>query len=75
MKAIPITPPCPIMAAALRVSEMVTCANKDANEIIERLADGSVCIVRRVPGGKRALVICAEPHTPWRLALKELEIT
>jgi hypothetical protein len=58
------------MEAALRVSALVKCGRKDADQIIERLAQGWVCCINT--RGKK--LICAELHTPWRAALKELEI-
>ena len=74
MKTIPTTPPCPLMEAAFRVSSMIRCNKKLADQIIERMAAGDVCIVRRRKDGKSVAMV-AGSHTPWRTALKELEIT
>ena len=74
MKTIPHTPPCPIMEAAFRVFSMIHCDKKSFDQIIEHLAAGDVCVVRRRQDGK-AVAIVAGSHTPWRAALKELEIT
>ena len=74
MKTTPTTSPCPVMEAAFRVSSMIQCNKKSADQIIERLAAGDVCIVRRRQDGN-AVAMVAGSHTPWRAALKELEIT